>query len=730
MVTKLKGWTTRLTTKIICFVLAVLTVICCAGGVFHALVYFEQTGVSPDVVFKDENGALSFYNSHIFRVASDADAIIQLESEENILSGGNIRWEVESGYGSDSVWFDADYFGSSWISGEEDTPEYREQLENEAILNQLSVFRSAQSYLDGLEGLYYCIKAGGETYSNTEKDLAFFESLPVYYAAKDNELISSSHSRGLIINGEKYELYAGFDEDVVKAESALEAQARDRYLQCLAVVCAAFAIFVICLVVLLSGAGRRYGDDENRVHLLAIDRPYHDLSLCFVAGLSALVIAGVLVVSEQLYWHTGRFDVILYWVLAGAGVVAALLLYWLSVCAKRIKDKSFFRHTFIFRVLKTARNFLRWALSHLWRLLKILGGAAASAAKRIFNALHDFFMGIWAGTALTAKVVVIIAVVSVTLLIGVALALSYNFGFMLFLYILLIAAASVLLLRYAHRIRALEIGADEVSKGAYDIELDVGGGELGSIAGSINNISAGISAAVEERMKSERLKTELITNVSHDIRTPLTSIITYTDLLKNEGLDCKRAPEYLDVLIAKSERLKTLTDELFEAAKAASGNIEVSLEPINLTQLLQQVFGEADERIKSSGLDFRKSLPESAWVMADGKLLWRVIENLLSNIFKYSLTGSRVYVEVCEDGSYMRLEMKNISRDPLTANPAELTERFKRGDDSRSGEGSGLGLSIVQSFVEAQDGRFVPTIDGDLFKAGVYLPKVIHKKPL
>jgi signal transduction histidine kinase len=206
-------------------------------------------------------------------------------------------------------------------------------------------------------------------------------------------------------------------------------------------------------------------------------------------------------------------------------------------------------------------------------------------------------------------------------------------------------------------------------------------------------------------MKSERLKTELITNVSHDIRTPLTSIITYTDLLKHEGLNCDKAPEYLDILVQKSQRLKTLTDELFEAAKAATGNIEVNITPLDLTELINQVLGELDGAIVTSGLDLRAKLPERLFAMADGRLMWRVLENLLSNVFKYSLPASRVYLDARQEDTEVRVDLKNISAAELNFDPSELTERFKRGDDSRADGGSGLGLSIVTELATLYRGR-------------------------
>lgn len=715
MAIRLKGWTTRLATKAVCFVLAVLAAAGCVFGAFQAIVYFDDTGVSPDVLFMGPSSATMFFNSNIYNTASNAQILINLVSEEQILAGGSLFWNE---YENEAVLY-GDYYGDYWISKANDTPERRLEIENEMIGQQLEHFRRVQKNMDTVEGLHYYLRIGSSIYGNTALDPAFFEGLPVYYAARNHEVLGSSHNTNLFTRGDDYELYLGYSSDVVNAEGAANLQARSHYTACIVGAAVSFVILIASLVILCCGAGRRYGE-EGSVRFLVIDRPFHDIVLFVGVCLSALVVLGVWRLSEQLYWYSGNFDVAIYWILLGTAVIAAMLIYWLQTCAKRVKDKSFWRHTFIYVILKYAGKAIIWLLLLIWRIVKLF----FKALRHAFRSIGDFFRGLWAGSALTLKVAAIVIVTAVVLLISAVGLINYNYGFSFILNLLFLAAVTVLLLRYARRLRTLEISAQKISQGAYAERLDVGGGELGSVAESINNISSGISVAVDERMKSERLKTELITNVSHDIRTPLTSIITYTDLLKNEGLTSRRAPEYLEVLITKSARLKSLTDELFEAAKAASGSVEVHLEPINLTQLLQQVFGEADERIKSSGLDFRLNVPESAWVMADGKLLWRVIENLLSNVFKYSLTGSRVYVEVKEDGGNMRLEMKNISREPLNIDPRELTERFKRGDDSRSSEGSGLGLSIVQSFVEAQGGSFAPSIDGDLFKAGLLLPRV------
>ncbi len=232
---------------------------------------------------------------------------------------------------------------------------------------------------------------------------------------------------------------------------------------------------------------------------------------------------------------------------------------------------------------------------------------------------------------------------------------------------------------------------------------------------------------MDSEIKSERLKTELITNVSHDIRTPLTSIITYVDLLKVEN-DPEKMAEYIEVLDQKSKRLKHLTDDLFEAAKASSGSMPVQLERIDIVSLLTQGIGEMDEKIEASALNFKLSYPtEKVYVKADGKLLWRSVENLFSNIFKYAQPASRVYIDVEDLGNEILVIFKNISAYELNISADELMERFKRGDESRSSQGSGLGLSIAESLIHIQHGKFLVQVDGDLFKAMIYLPKFLNE---
>ena len=294
-------------------------------------------------------------------------------------------------------------------------------------------------------------------------------------------------------------------------------------------------------------------------------------------------------------------------------------------------------------------------------------------------------------------------------------------------------ATLILSARWIGRYDQVRQGIDEARQGNFNHRVPVAEGETGELAWmarSINEISDASKAAVEKEGRNQRLKTELISNVSHDLKTPLTSIIAYIDLLKTEGLNSPEAPKYLEVLDQKTNRLKQLTEDLFEAAKASSGDMPVRLESIEMVSVARQALGEMSSRVEEAGLDFILSTPEEKYyAVADGQLMWRVMENLISNAVKYALPGSRVYIDLStrtnkkNENPMVVLEMKNISKDPLNISPAELMERFTRGDESRTSDGSGLGLAITKDLMKLQKGWFDIRIDGDLFKAVVLIPQ-------
>ena len=250
-------------------------------------------------------------------------------------------------------------------------------------------------------------------------------------------------------------------------------------------------------------------------------------------------------------------------------------------------------------------------------------------------------------------------------------------------------------------------------------------GSLKEHGEDLNRIGEGVNKAVEERLKSERLRTELITNVSHDIKTPLTSIINYADLITKEKTDNPNIQEYAEVLGKQSQKLKRLIENLIEASKASTGNIHVEIKPCNLNVLLAQISGEYEQCLAEQNLTLVASpLTDDIFVLADGSQLWRVFDNLLGNICKYALENTRVYMDVAvKEHDQVEITLKNISKNQLNLSEDELFERFKRGDNSRSTSGNGLGLSIAQSLMRLQNGSLHLVTDGDLFKAVVALNK-------
>lgn len=265
---------------------------------------------------------------------------------------------------------------------------------------------------------------------------------------------------------------------------------------------------------------------------------------------------------------------------------------------------------------------------------------------------------------------------------------------------------------------------NEISSGNLDVKTDDDLGTFNVLKDEIGNIQKGFKKAVEEEVKSQKMKTELISNVSHDLKTPLTSIITYVDLLKDKNLSDEKREKYVDTLDRKSQRLQELIEDLFEVSKANSGNVNLNIVDVDIVSLMKQTLLEVDDKIKNSSLNIRNNFTSDKVILKlDSQRMFRVFENLLVNITKYAMEGSRVYIDIFDKGDCVEISLKNMTADEISFNVEELVERFVRGDKSRNTEGSGLGLAIAKSFVELQGGEFDVSIDGDLFKVVIKFTK-------
>ena len=459
------------------------------------------------------------------------------------------------------------------------------------------------------------------------------------------------------------------------------------------------ALTLLALAWILWTAGHKKGAEG--IVLTWQERIYFDL---YAVGMAAAVVSLAFCTvwgAEQLYWgqsstvQTENFNTFFSLGLMGtaalfaAGVGCGALL--LRTLAVRFKAGCLRKTTLLCRVIgwtvRTVHDFLRF-LPFTWKMVLGFGTYV----------IFTFWL----------------------IMVG-----RYDGVFML-MYFCLQLALLLFLSWWAYGYYRLRKGTKTIAGGDLEYQIDTRRMpyDLRLQAEDLNNISVGLAGAVDEKMKSERFKAELITNVSHDLKTPLTSIINYVNLLKSTEQTDPKAAEYIEVLDRKSQRLKKLTEDLVEASKASTGVLSVIREKIGMGQLIDQALAEWEEKLNDRKLTLVTTLPEGeTWVYADGRHLWRVIDNLLSNCAKYAMEGTRVYLDLERGKGQAALSIKNISREPLNVPAERLMERFVRGEESRSTEGSGLGLSIARSLTELQGGAFDLAVDGDLFKAIVTLPQ-------
>ncbi len=450
-------------------------------------------------------------------------------------------------------------------------------------------------------------------------------------------------------------------------------------------------LWLIGMVWLTVTAGRRPEDEE--IHLNGFDRWYTEIAAGAVIGiwLAGTIISGTLIANSSLGYSHAVVTVIVTCLICGTYTMAWFLIGYLSL-VRRIKAGTLWKNSLI-------RTVLKWIGKCSGKLADFARAFSRNTAEKIKVLLVG-------GAFLFLQFLIIGCVFS-------------GAGVFLLALMAVDVAVMIFAIRKADGQDRIMDGLKKISDGElqYKIKTDTLTGKQKVMAEYINNIGGGLDAAVENSLKKERMQTELITNVSHDLKTPLTSIINYVDLMKRENPTDPKIQEYLRILDEKSQRLKVLTEDVVEASKASTGNIKLEMNDIDFVEMVQQVIGEFEEKFQEKNLTMMVHFTdEPSIIYADGQRMWRVLENVFGNVVKYAMEGTRVYAEISNRNKKVTFSLKNISAQPLNISADELTERFIRGDVARNTEGSGLGLSIAKSLTELQGGEFKLYLDGDLFK--------------
>ena len=452
-----------------------------------------------------------------------------------------------------------------------------------------------------------------------------------------------------------------------------------------AVVCALIVIGGIAYLAFVSGKTSRYSE----VTLVATDYVFNDVwtLLFIVMTVISYVIADRLV--QSIYY------VSVEWVAIIKGLICLLLMLdtimlmcYVTGMSRQIKKRRLLSNTVLGAFIRWIASFFKESTFRVWMVICMVLYAFINCALTFMACEGD-------------TVIPLIAAVIFDM------------------------AGLFFVARALKSLKKIMVAVKETSEGNFDRKVDPDdiSPSLKNFAIDVSNMQNGMKQAVGRAVKGEKMKTELITNVSHDLKTPLTSIITYVDLLKREELNNEKAQNYVAILDEKTNRLKQLIEDLVEASKASSGNLAVSRDRINLKGLIEQALGEFDEKIESSDLEFKLNVADDVDIYADGRHMWRITENLISNALKYAMPKTRVFIDIYKKDNEGVMMIKNVSVVPIDdVDIKSLTERFVRGDASRTTEGAGLGLSITQSLSEIQGGRLEISSDGDVFKAAVIMP--------
>lgn len=472
----------------------------------------------------------------------------------------------------------------------------------------------------------------------------------------------------------------------------------------------AFIAAVFVLVLLFVYMISSMNADPNKKDMLK--KIPLDMVFCVALGAGTISCS---MFDESMYGD--NYELAVIGVLSGILIISFAVTSFIILFIYRVKCGKWWGNALIYFALK----FIKYASHIVSKWIKVVASWLCEKIKAVIGLLSSGMRKI----PLIWKTVVVLIVLVVSNLI-IAVNFSWSQAAVFFWIVETVALCTAVL--YAVLcMKRLQKGGQKLAEGDLNYKVNTKGLllDFADHAVNLNKIGDGMAVAVEERIKSERFKAELITNVSHDIKTPLTSIINYVDLLNKEKSEDAKINEYIEVLDRQSKRLKKLTADLIDASKASTGNVKMEIAPCKIGLLMSQTMGEYKTKAENNGLEFVLKVPEDEIeILADGRRLWRVFDNLLNNICKYGQPGTRVYLTLDEESGKAIITYRNISKYELNISEAELMERFVRGDKARHTEGSGLGLSIARNLVELQNGSFDITIDGDLFKVTMAFDKL------
>lgn len=475
---------------------------------------------------------------------------------------------------------------------------------------------------------------------------------------------------------------------------------------------AALFIYLLCVT------GKKKNRGEQEIQLMLIDKMFVEITAALFlftligGGFAIVCLVGYFLIEEYVYIANS----------IGAAAVfvwASLSMLFLLSLVRNLKNGTFIQRSLIVRICrwiwKTAKSIVRFILKTLKKILNGTKGILLETKQTMHTVSAENFGGRFVGIMMIAFAIAVFILTVLTLAAPV---------FVIFL-IAFVVAAVVFVSKQLIGFERIKEGIEKIKNGDLNHKItDCPEGVIGTMADNINSIGEGLQKSLEREVKAERMKSELITNVSHDLKTPLTSIINYADLLSKENLTPPEANDYAAIIKQKSERLKQLTNDLFDISKVQSGNEEFNIEDIDICLLIHQAMAELNEAIKNSGLVFKVTASDKeVLVKADGRKMSRVFENLFVNCVKYAMKNTRVYIDILKEDNAVMVEIKNIAGYEMDFNADEIAERFVRGDSARSTEGSGLGLAIVKSYVEGCGGSVDIKKDGDLFKVIIHFLK-------